>query len=140
MRKACSIILSIVAGFFFYIVSLLGFVRVPSPGAKWGIIFGFSVPAVATLCGALALSRFRCWKRHVGVVLLAASGFSVFLVLTIACLLMTEEFRRMMRPDALTSFSDYLTGGAVISGLAGVGWILMRARDENPDTSVRRAR
>lgn len=140
MRKACSVLLSIVAGFFFYIVSLLGFVRAPSSGAKWGIIIGFSVPAVATLCGALALSRFRCWKRHAGIVLLAASGVTGFLVLTVACLLMTEEFRRMMRPDALGSFSDYLTGSAVIGGLAGVGWVLMRARHEHPDTSVRRTR
>jgi hypothetical protein len=42
-------------------------------------------------------------------------------------MLTTEEFRKMMQPDTMTFFSDYLTGGAVIAGLAVFGWILLKA-------------
>ena len=127
MRKVSSIILKVIAGFFVYMVSLLAFVSEPPTGVKLGILIGFSVPAVVALCGGLALTRFRNWKRDTGIVLLSASGFTAFLIFTFACLLMTEEFRRMMKPDTLTFFSDYLTGGVVIVGLAILGWILVKA-------------
>jgi hypothetical protein len=127
MRKVSSIILRVIAGFFFYMVSSLAFISELSHGMKLGIMLGFSVPALAALAGGLALTRFRNWRRDTGVVLLWTSGFTAFLVLTVACMLTTEEFRKMMRPDTMTFFSDYLTGGAVIAGLAVFGWILVKA-------------
>jgi hypothetical protein len=104
---------------------------------KLGILLGFSVPAVAALAGGLALTRFRNWRRDTGVVLLCASGFTAFVIFTFACLLMTEEFRKMMRPDTMTFFSDYMTGGGVIAGLAVLGWILVKAnkRTAGQDTA-----
>jgi cytosine/uracil/thiamine/allantoin permease len=133
VRKVSSITLKVIAGFFVYMVSLLAFVSEPPTGVKLGILIGFSAPAVVALCGGLALTRFRNWKRDTGIVLLSASGFAAFLIFTFVCLLMTEEFRRMMRPDTLTFFSDYLTGGAVIIGLAVLGWILMKANKEKAE-------
>ena len=127
MRNVARVVLNVIAGFFFYMVCLLGFIDGPSIGAKWGIMFGFTIPAVISLCGGLALRRFCNWKRDTGIVLLCASGFTVFLIFTWACLFMTEEFRNMMRPDALTFFSDYFTGGAMIAALAGLGWMLLNA-------------
>ena len=47
-------------------------------------------------------------------------GFSAFVVVTFVCALMTDEIKQMMRPDTLTFFSDYLTGGAVIVGFTAV--------------------
>jgi hypothetical protein len=133
MRKASSVILKVIAGFFFYMVCLLAFVSEPRAGAKLGILIGFSVPAVAALSGGLALTRFRNWRRETGIVLLCASGFTAFLVFSFACLLMTEEFRRMMRPDTMTFFSDYLTGGGGIVGLTILGLILIKANKKRAE-------
>src|SRR5215831_13993240 len=127
MRKVSSIILRVIAGFFFYMVSLLAFISEPPMGVKLGIMLGFSIPALAALAGGLALTRFCHWRRDTGLVLLWASGFTAFLVFTFACMFSTEEFRKMMRPDTIKFFSDYVTGGAVIAGLAVFGWILVKA-------------
>jgi len=130
MRKVSSIILKIIAGFFVYMVSLLAFVSEPSTGMKFGILIGFLVPAVVALCGGLALNHFRNWKRDTGIVLLSASGFTVFLIFTFVCFLLTDEFQRMMNPDTLVFFSDYLTGGGVVVGFAILGWVLVKANEE----------
>jgi hypothetical protein len=136
MRKVPSIILRAIAGFFFYMVSLLAFASEPPTGVKVGILLGFSVPAVAALVGGLALTGFRNWRRDTGVVLLCAAGFTAFLLFTFACLLMTEEFRKMLKPDTLRFFGDYLSGGAVTAGLAFLGWMLVRANNRSADQGV----
>jgi len=136
MRKVSSIIFKVIAGFFFYGASLLAFVSEPQTGVtgvKLTILIGFSIPAVVALCVGLALTRFRNWKRDTGIVLLSASGTTASVVLTFVCMLMTEEFRAMMKPDTLTLFSDYLTGGGAIVGFAGLGWILLRANGERAE-------
>jgi len=134
--KVSSIILEVIAGFFFYTVSLLAFASNLLTGVKLGMLIGFSVPAVLALGAGLALSRFRNWKRDTGIVLLSASGVTAFAIFTFECLLMTEEFRRMMRPDTLTFFSDYLTGGGIIVGLAVLGWILVKTNKERAGQGV----
>jgi len=127
MRKVFSIVLNIIAGFFFYVVSLSGFKNETAAGAKWGIMICFTVLAVLALCAGLALKRFRNWKRDVGIVLLCASGFTAFSIFTFACLLMTEDFRKMIQPNTLAFFGNYFTGGAVIIVFAGLGWLLLKA-------------
>ena len=127
MRKVSSIILKVIAGFLLYGVSLLAFVSGPHAGMKLVILIVFSVPAVAALCAGLALTRFRDWRRDTGIVLLCASGFTAFLVLTVTCMYMTAEYREMMKPDTMAFFNDYLTGGGVIVGLAVSGWMLVKA-------------
>lgn len=136
MRKIFSVILKVIAGFLFYAVSLVAFTSEPPTDVKLGILIGFLVPAVATLGGGLALTRFRHWKRDAGIVLLGASGFTAFIIFTFAFLLMTEEFRRMARPDTLMFFSDYVTGGGAIVGFAVLGWILMKADKEKAKQDV----
>jgi hypothetical protein len=103
---------------------------------KPAIILIFAVPALGFLVGGLALTRFRNWIRDTGVVLLSSSGSSAFVVFTFACMFMTEEFRKMVRPDALTFFSDYLTGGAVIVGLGFLGWLLVMASKRKGQQTV----
>ncbi len=127
MRNVFSIIFNAIAGFFFYMVSLLGFVNGPPIRIKWGIVLVSTIPAVLALYCGLALKSFQNWKRNVGIVLLCASGFTAFAVLTFVCLLTTEEFRIMMKPGTLTLFSDYFSGGAVVVGLAMLGLLLIRA-------------
>lgn len=137
MRKVSSVVLKVIAGFFFYMVSLLAFLSEPPIHAKLGMLIGFSVPAVAALVGGLALTRFRNWRRDTGIVLLCASGFTASVIFTFACLLMTQEFREMMRPDTLTFFSDYLTGGGVIVGLAVLGSALVKANKRRAESARR---
>ena len=133
MRKVSSIILKVIAGFFFYTVSLLAFISEPPTNVKLGIMIGFLIPGVVALFGGLALTHFRNWKRDTGIVFLSASGVTAFLIFTFACLLMTEEFREIIRPDALTFFSDYLTGGGTIVGFAVLGWILLNTNTEKSE-------
>ena len=127
MRKVLGILLYIVAGFFVYMVCLLAFVNQEPPIAKWGIVVGFSIPAALFLCGGLAINRFQNWRRDSGIVLLAGAGFTFFLVFTLACLLMTEEFKRMMEPDSLDFFSAYIAGFCFILGSGALGVVLLRA-------------
>jgi len=126
MRKVFGAALNIFAGFLFYIVNLLGFVNGQTIGAKWAIMVVFAVPAFLALGCGLALGRFRNWKRDVGIVFLCASGVTAFLMFTFACLLLTDDFRKLVRPDTLTFFSDYVTGIAVIVAYASLGWLLLR--------------
>lgn len=130
IRNVSSIIFNVVAGFFFYIVAVLGFMNGPAYEFKWAIMAGFMVPALLALCAGLALKRFCNWRRITGIVLLCASAFTTFLVFTIACLFMEEDFRKMMNPDALKLFSDYITGCAVIVVFAGLGWMLLKVKTE----------
>ena len=127
MRKVIGILLYIVAGFFVYMVCLLAFVNQTPPIAKWGIVAGFSIPAALFLFGGLAVTRFQNWRRDSGIVILAGAGFTSFLVFTLACLLMTDEFKRMMEPDSLQFFSAYIAGSCFILGTVALGVVLLRA-------------
>lgn len=133
MRKVSSVILKAIAGFFFYLVCLLGFIHGPETIEKAVILLVFLVPAIAALCGGLGLSGFSRWKKDTGIVLLCAAGFTAFLVFTIACYFMTPQFRQMMPPCKLAFFSSYITGGTMIFGFAALGGILVKA-DKNTST------
>jgi hypothetical protein len=133
-----SVVLYIIAGFFLYMVSLMAFIDGAAIGAngaamgaedaafaKWLPIIIFAVPAILTLVVGLAVMGFRDWKRDAGIVLLSAAGFTTFLVFTFATMLMKEDVRQMMPPDALRLFSDYITGAAVLVVLALAGALLV---------------
>jgi hypothetical protein len=128
MCRLFSIVLYVVAGFFFYLVCLLGFASAPSSFAKAGIMFMFTLPAIVALCSGLALNRFLNWTRDVGIILLCATGFTTFLIFSFICFLQTDEFRKMMKPETLAFFSGYITGSLCIIGLAGLGVIFLRMR------------
>jgi hypothetical protein len=128
MRNLFSIMLNIVAGFFFYTASLLCFINDSTIGVvKWWIVLGFTIPALIALCGGLALKGFQNWQKNTGIVLLSSSGVTAFMLFTFACMLMSEELRMMMKLDALTFFSDYLSGGIVVVGLAVLGFLMVKA-------------
>jgi fucose 4-O-acetylase-like acetyltransferase len=125
IRKVFSIIMLIVAGFFFYIVGLLGFIAEPSTSAKLGVMLGFALPSVVALFIGLALRKFRRWKRDAGVVLVSAAGLGSFIVVSFVFMLMSEEYRRMMGPDTIAYFRDYVTGGAILLVMAVLGTVLL---------------
>ncbi|MDR2637422.1 MAG: hypothetical protein LBB55_03710 [Zoogloeaceae bacterium] len=127
MRTLAGILFRMIAGFFFYLVSVLAFISGLSTSEKLGILIGFSVPAVVALLVALVLTRFADWKRDTGSVLLGASGFSVFMIFSFACLFMDENFPKMMPAARFDYWTDYWTGCGVMAGLAALGWILVQA-------------
>ena len=138
IRRVLSVVLYIIAGFFLYMVSLMAFIDGAAIGAsgaamgaedaafaKWLPIIIFAVPAILTLVVGLAIMGFRDWKRDAGIVLLSAAGFTTFLVCMFVTMLMKEDVRQMMPPDALRLFSDYITGAAVLVVLALAGALLV---------------
>lgn len=138
MRKLFSILLLVIAGTFIYLLEVLGFVQGPAAGTKWGVIFAFTIPALLALGAGLALARFDRWKRRTGIVFLSASGVTLFVVLNLACLLASEDFRKIVKPDTVVFFSDYLTGFTLIAGCLLTGWLLLK-NDSNRGKASRQS-
>ena len=148
IRRVLSVVFYIVAGFLFYTISVLAFIDGAAVGAnqpafgaddaalaKWLPIIIFAVPAILILVAGLAIMGFRDWKRDAGIVLLSAAGFTTFGVFMFATMLMKEESRKMMPPDILKFFGDYITGAAVIVVLALAGGLLLLT-SRKPRTAV----
>jgi hypothetical protein len=138
IRRVLSVGFYIVAGLLFYTVSVLAFIDGSALGAntaasdasdasfpKWLPIIIFAVPAILTLVVGLAIMGFRDWRRDAGIVLLSAAGFTTFLVFMFATMLIKEQSRKMMPPEILSVFGDYITGAAVIVVLALAGALLV---------------
>jgi hypothetical protein len=141
IRRVLSVGFYIVAGLLFYTVSVLAFIDGAAVGAsgaasgaddaafaKWLPIIIFTVPAIITLVVGLAIMGFRDWRRDAGIVFLSVAGFTTFVVFAFATTFMNEEYRKMMppdMPDVLKFFGDYITGAAIIVGLALVGALLL---------------
>lgn len=126
MLKVLSVILEVIGGFFLYMTCMMAFMSANTGLVKLVTMLIPSVVGVLALGGGLALTRFRTWRWDIGVVLLSVAGFTSLVVFTFACLFMTEEFPRMIRPGTHDMFSDYLTGGCFILGFAALGWILVK--------------
>jgi len=126
MLKICSIILEVIAGFFLFIVTLLAYMSGMPAGWKLMSLGLFLLPAVVVMAIGLALTRFRFWKRDTGVVLLSVTGCTLFAVFTMACMLMSEEFRKLFIDGAGNPFGSYVVGTAVNAALAALGWYLVK--------------
>jgi len=135
MRKVIGIIFYVIAGFFIYMVCLLSFINEPNL-EKWGIVAGFTILALLFLSIGLAVNRFKNWKRHLGIVLLSGSGTTCFIIFTVACLLMSDEFKEMMEPDTFDYFNAYITGGVFtfITGALGMLLIIIYKKEAEQDT------
>ena len=139
LRKVISIICYIVAGVFVYMVSLLAFVNLsflpsgnkPPLWFKYAIVGGFCIPGVVALVIGLAVSRFRCWKRDVGIVFVSGAGTTAFIAFSMACLLLSPEFKKLFPHNVLTFFSDLVTGLSCILlfSAAGIGLIKSSRRE-----------
>lgn len=127
MRKVLSVACQIIAGFFFYMVSMLAFMSGFPAMGKAAMLAGCSVPAFIALAVALALTGLRNWKKDTGVMLLSMSAFNGFIILSIACMWMSEEFRRIMPSDPFAVFGAYFVGAPVLAAFAVLGWILFKS-------------
>ena len=131
MRRVCSIVLYVIAGFVLCMTVSLAFIR---PGhhawIKWLLMGVFLACALVAQCLGLALHRFRNWRRDSGIVLLSSAGYVTFGIFTIGCMLMDKEFRAIVKTDSMPFFDDWFTGGVFIFLLAVEGWLLFRSAAE----------
>jgi len=143
LPKTLSIFCYIVAGFFVYMIGLLAFLNprfLPSGNkpplwVKYAIVGGFCIPGVVALVIGLALSRFRHWKRDVGIVLASGAGTTAFVVLSMACCLLSPDFKKVFPRNILAFFSDIVTGLSCILlfSVAGIALIKSRLRTVTSD-------
>lgn len=93
------------------------------------------MPALVFLCIGLAVNRYHRWRRDSGVVLLSGAGFTCFIIFTLVCLLMTDDFKNMMQPDALQFFSAYTSGTIFTLSVAIIGIILLKSERKMAEQS-----
>lgn len=127
MRKVCSVICHVLAGFLFYMVCLLASMSVFPAGAKVLTLGGFLLAALIVMAVGLAFTGFRRWKRDAGLVLLWTAATTAFLALTTACMLASEEFRKLMPLEIFEMFSSYFAGVLTMALLTVAGWLLYKA-------------
>ena len=127
IRKVSSIVLCVIAGFFFYDVDLFGYLNVPEQGAKWGMMAFFGVLATLLLVGGLAIARFQHAMRTAGIVLLSSAAFAAFVAFSMICMLSSTEFREMLPDQTTNFFGNYFLGSAVVALLAAVGGVFLWA-------------
>ncbi len=126
MRKAFSVVLEVIAGFLFYAACLTVFASGLPIAGRLAILLAFSIPFVgAMLCG-LALTRFEHWKRDAGVVVASASALALFVIIMVASMFATKEFKDVVTPDTIQFLKDYhyMAGSIVMVALASLGLIL----------------
>jgi hypothetical protein len=126
MLKFCGILFKIVAGFFFYMVTLMAFMSGFPVGWKFGFLIVLAIVGTVSLVIGLAFTGFRNWKIDAGVVLLFAPCFTAFIAFSLVCFYMSEELRKLMPAELLESANSYLTGCSVIAAMALLGYMLVR--------------
>jgi hypothetical protein len=124
--KVFNIISYVVAGFFVYGEAMLAFFVAPKPTVKLVMMLGFLVPALIALFVGFALDGFRHKLRDTGIVLLASTGFSAFGIFSFACLMGTDDFKKMMKPGSLEAMSDYPAGFGLLVLLFTAGFVALR--------------
>jgi hypothetical protein len=113
----------------------MAFVVVPRSVAKFTILGVLLLLAfVFLLIGAL-LSPDRRWLRETGIVIFSASCFGAFTALTMACMFLEPEFQKMVRPEQIAFFGDYVTGILWIALLGALGGLGVYSGREKPTAS-----
>ena len=127
MRKASKVILEVISGFFCYTALLTAFTGVLPIAGNIGLFALLAVPALAALLCGLALARFRHWKRDTGIVVISSSALSLSVVITVASVFATREFRQMAPPNSIQFLKDYhyIAGSIVMAGLGALGLMLV---------------
>jgi hypothetical protein len=163
--KVISIVSYVIAGLFLFAACFSTFfvARMPaSPGYLKFVLPGIQcIPAVIALGFGLVCTRFRNWRRDVGIVAVSAAGFAMFQALTMVCMFASPEMKEFF-PDGKTPQCCWCSGrcsqtkdfsmdkvrGTFLSGcivgvgctavLGGMGVLLIRASKKR-STAVQQA-
>jgi hypothetical protein len=109
----------------------MGFFNPTRFESKRTIILILVVPVILILWGGSALDTSRDKRKHTGLVLLLASGFTAFNVFSVACMQFEEEFQSLMKFNIFMLFNDYIVGIPLVMGFFIVGLLLINS-DKDP--------
>ncbi|MNN19552.1 hypothetical protein D3C81_1327970 [compost metagenome] len=126
MRKFFSVAFKSLAGMFVYLIALFAFLAERQASGKLTMLAVMAACGAVAMLAGLALSGFAQWRRDTGIVLLAAAAFTAFLVLCAACMFGSDDVMKLMPPGSVDMFDSYLTGAAVLLGIAVLGGCLLR--------------
>lgn len=132
VRKIIGIVCYCIGGFFLSAVSMISLFTDqsrPVPTSIKLLIMGiFSVLALIFIGIGIFLRRLEKWKRDIGIILLSASAYQIFLIFTMACLFSSQEITNFF-PDkkVFIFFDDYFMGAVCLVIFAGLGFICLWA-------------
>ncbi len=130
------IILYIGAGFFCYMVSLIGFAKAPSTGEKLAILCVFSIPGLIAFWAGAALDQFQNWRKPAGLILLSGAGFTLFVIITFICVSRDPALKPAMKPETRQVLSDYVTGFSLLAAMAVTGGALLKTKTSSEPPPV----
>jgi len=122
MLKFLGTLLEVIAGFLLFVISLAAFMSKIPAGLKIIAMLIFLAPAALSMVLGLSLMGFRQWQRDIGIVLLSATGLTLFSVLSFGCIMMNDELRNLLGQSNLQPLDGYITGIAFNAALAALGW------------------
>ncbi|WP_018247527.1 hypothetical protein [Orenia marismortui] len=126
LRKIFGIAFYIMAGFFLYSVELLAFLNEPMYPIKLILLGVLGVLTVVFTVIAILIYRSGKWRKNLGILLVSASGFCVFVIFSFFCFLLTPEFRESIPDGQLTLFSNYGSGFLFVGVIILVGVMLIK--------------
>jgi hypothetical protein len=135
MRKFFSVACKSLAGMFAYLITLFAFLAERQSDGKLAMLAVMAACGIVAMLAGLALSGFAQWRRDTGIMLLAATAFTAFLALSMACMLGSDDVMKLMPMGSMDMFDSYLVGTAVTLGFAALGGMLLwqaRSRTANP--------
>lgn len=128
--KVFSVVCYVVSGLMFACACLLAFAEfsvVESPGASKPVLLGWLfTPAFIALGIGLAFTRFRKWRRDVGIVFASAAGYAAVMALTVISVYNSQKFREFFPDIEADLFSDYASGIGLTAVFAIAGFLLIR--------------
>lgn len=133
LRRIVSIILYLIAGLFLTGEALVAFVRA-EPDASKAQMLAFMAPFVLVplALGAWASPGGRL--RELGIVLIAAAGWSILTILCFFYLAVRPDTRDLLPADTMEVFGDRLAGGLNLAAILAIGLALFfssRVRGRN---------
>jgi len=117
----------------------MGFINDPEMGGIFVLMIAslMLIPAFLTLTIGLALRGYQRWRRDTGIVLLSAAALTALFVLFWITMISSKEMRDLMPPETVKRLSGYTTGGSMLAGIAGTGWLLILSSKKQVDQDAR---
>jgi len=123
MHRIAGIAFLCISGFLLYIGTLICLCRLGADHnrARLGVLAVVVTFALVAMAIGIAARGFGTWRRDVGVTLVTTGCFNVFLILTLACIVMTPELDEYFPPERKAFISNFRDGGLYLGVLLAGG-------------------
>ena len=123
IRRILSIILYVIGGLFLTSEAMVAFVRA-EPDASKAEMLAFMAPffLVPLALGALASPGARL--RELGIVLIAAAGWSILTILSFFYVAARPDTRDLLPADTMEVFGDRVAGALNLAAIVAIGLAL----------------